>query len=512
MGARAFYAILRANAVVVPVNPMNRTDELRHYRRRLPGRHRLRRAGSAAADAATAARRRRGPGHRRRHLQRHLEQPTDLPCRLRRRRPRLLRCPRCDAVERRAGARPATRRDDGRPRRTCVMPHTLGHHRRQGLRAHAPQRDEHAGGRPVWFSRNQDAVFLSSLPFFHVTGLSGSMNGPMCGCHDRGAAALDHEAAAVVHPALRRHHLADDHRDAGRLRPAPAGGPRPVEPAGHPRRRCRDAEAVARRSRNSWACPTSKAMACRRRWPPPTSTRRSVQAAVPGRPVFDVDARVVDPDTLRELPPGESGEIVVHGPQVMRATGTTPRPPASSFVELDGKAFPAHRRPRLRRRRRLFLHDRPSQTDDQCVGLQVWPAEVEALMYRHPTIQEACVIAAADARRGETVKALVVLKPDTSSPSSRSSTGPTSHMAAFTRARASCRSCLPAQVRFGQGDVARAAGARKPQQPKGPMRPTPKIPNEPHLSPPHAAGRWCRGAAGAAGRARPEPSRASRSR
>ena len=43
-------------------------------------------------------------------------------------------------------------------------------------------------------------------------------------------------------------------------------------------------------------------------------------------------------------------------------------------------------------------------------GYKVWPAEVEALMYHHPAIQEACVIAARDAKRGETVKALVVLK------------------------------------------------------------------------------------------------------
>ena len=45
-------------------------------------------------------------------------------------------------------------------------------------------------------------------------------------------------------------------------------------------------------------------------------------------------------------------------------------------------------------------------------GLKVWPAEVEAFMYRHPAIQEACVIAAKDERRGETVKAVVVLRRD----------------------------------------------------------------------------------------------------
>ncbi len=43
-------------------------------------------------------------------------------------------------------------------------------------------------------------------------------------------------------------------------------------------------------------------------------------------------------------------------------------------------------------------------------GYKVWPAEVEALMYKHPAIHEACVIAAHDDKRGETVKALVVLK------------------------------------------------------------------------------------------------------
>jgi fatty-acyl-CoA synthase len=43
-------------------------------------------------------------------------------------------------------------------------------------------------------------------------------------------------------------------------------------------------------------------------------------------------------------------------------------------------------------------------------GFKVWPAEVEALMYEHPAIQEACVIGAKDAHRGETVKAIVVIK------------------------------------------------------------------------------------------------------
>ena len=43
-------------------------------------------------------------------------------------------------------------------------------------------------------------------------------------------------------------------------------------------------------------------------------------------------------------------------------------------------------------------------------GFKVWPAEVEALMFKHPAIQEACIISAKDAYRGETVKAVVTLR------------------------------------------------------------------------------------------------------
>jgi fatty-acyl-CoA synthase len=45
-------------------------------------------------------------------------------------------------------------------------------------------------------------------------------------------------------------------------------------------------------------------------------------------------------------------------------------------------------------------------------GFKVWPAECEALLYRHPGVQECCIISVPDAYRGETVKALIALKPD----------------------------------------------------------------------------------------------------
>jgi len=57
----------------------------------------------------------------------------------------------------------------------------------------------------------------------------------------------------------------------------------------------------------------------------------------------------------------------------------------------------------------FFLTDRLKRMINAS-GFKVWPAEVEALMFRHPAIQEACVISAKDSYRGETVKAVVVLR------------------------------------------------------------------------------------------------------
>ncbi|NDD25229.1 MAG: long-chain fatty acid--CoA ligase, partial [Betaproteobacteria bacterium] len=58
-----------------------------------------------------------------------------------------------------------------------------------------------------------------------------------------------------------------------------------------------------------------------------------------GIPFMSVDARVVDPETLKELPQGESGEIVISGPQVFKGYWKRPEATASAFFERDGKSF-----------------------------------------------------------------------------------------------------------------------------------------------------------------------------
>ena len=129
-----------------------------------------------------------------------------------------------------------------------------------------------------------------------------------------------------------------------------------------------------------------------------------------GIPFMSVDARVVDPETLKELPQGESGEIVICGPQVFKGYWKRPEATASAFFEHEGKSFfRSGDMGRIDEEGYFFMTDRLKRMINAS-GFKVWPAEVEALMFKHPAIQEACIISTKDAYRGESVKAVVVLR------------------------------------------------------------------------------------------------------
>lgn len=129
-----------------------------------------------------------------------------------------------------------------------------------------------------------------------------------------------------------------------------------------------------------------------------------------GIPFMSTDARVVDPETLKEVPQGEQGEIVIHGPEVFQGYWKRPEATEAAFFELDGKRFfRSGDLGRVDEDGYFFITDRLKRMINAS-GFKVWPAEVEALMFRHPAIQEACIIAAKDSYRGETVKAVVVLR------------------------------------------------------------------------------------------------------
>src|SRR5690606_7861943 len=138
---------------------------------------------------------------------------------------------------------------------------------------------------------------------------------------------------------------------------------------------------------------------------PPQRTKRQCL----GIPICDTDARVIDPDTLAELGPNQTGEIVSHGPQVFSGYWKNPEATRACFIELDGKRF--FRTGDLGyydEEGYFFIVDRVKRMINAS-GYKVWPAEVEALLYGHPAVHEVCIISAPDERRGETVKAVVVL-------------------------------------------------------------------------------------------------------
>jgi fatty-acyl-CoA synthase len=410
----AFYGILRADAIVVPVNPMNLTGELRHY---------VTDSGAKVAFAASELLPRMEPllGE---GLERivvatysdYLEAPTDLKL------PDFVTAPRPALSTPGAvhwSEAMAACHVPGAPRAgpddLAVMPYTSGTtgHPKGCMHTHrSVMVNAVAGG--VWGQSNQGSVGLAVLPLFHVTGMQAHMNGPIFNGTavvilprwDRDAAALCVQRYRVTGMGLITAMVIDfmanpklGEYDLSSLRGIAGGGaamPKAVALALEGR--------LGLKYREGYGM--SETMAATHLNPPDKPKEQCL-----GIPTFDVDARVVDPATLAELPQGQTGEIIVHGPQVMRGYWNQPEASAQAFVEIDGKRF-------LRtgdlayvdEEGYFFFVDRLKRMIN-AAGFKVWPAEVEALLYQHPAIQEACVIAAKDARRGETVKAVIVLRP-----------------------------------------------------------------------------------------------------
>jgi len=129
-----------------------------------------------------------------------------------------------------------------------------------------------------------------------------------------------------------------------------------------------------------------------------------------GVPFISVDARVIDPTTLKEVSQGEQGEIIMSGPQIFQGYWKRPDATADAFIELDGKRFfRSGDLGHVDEEGYFFITDRLKRMINAS-GFKVWPAEVEALMFKHPAIQEACIISTVDAYWGESVKAVVVLR------------------------------------------------------------------------------------------------------
>jgi long-chain acyl-CoA synthetase len=127
-----------------------------------------------------------------------------------------------------------------------------------------------------------------------------------------------------------------------------------------------------------------------------------------GLPIPNTDAKIMDVETgTRELPGGEMGEIVIQGPQVMQ--GYWNRPEETAQTIRDGWLYTGDIG-KMDEQGYFFILDRKK---DMIIagGYNIYPREVEEVLYEHPKILEAAVIGVPDPYRGETVKAFVVLKP-----------------------------------------------------------------------------------------------------
>jgi acyl-CoA synthetase (AMP-forming)/AMP-acid ligase II len=137
--------------------------------------------------------------------------------------------------------------------------------------------------------------------------------------------------------------------------------------------------------------------------PPHRPKYGTVGAALPFTDVRIADAE----DRTRDAAPGEPGEVIVKGPQVMKGYWRQPQATAEALQEgwlatgdiglLDDEGYL-----RIVERKKDLI---------KASGFSVYPAEVEATLYRHPAVAEAGVVGVPDEYRGEEVVAFVVLRP-----------------------------------------------------------------------------------------------------
>ncbi len=409
----AYYGILRADAIVVPINPMNRTAELTHY---------LEDTGAAVAICAQELFDQIAPligSHALRDVvvaayADYIRQPTDLEL------PEAVRQPTQhiagEGIHRwndvlAAGRRPGPH--TAGPDDLCVFPYSSGTtgNPKGCMHTHRSAMATTVIG-VTWNPSSADTVVLATLPLFHVTGMQMSMNGPIyVGATIVLMTRWDRDVAGQL---IQRYQVRswvniatmaidflanpDVHKfDLSSLSHIGGGGA--AMPAAVAQKLY---ELTGLRYLEGYGLSETIA-------PSHSNPPNAPKAQCLGIPICNTDARVLDIDTLTECGPGETGEIIVAGPQVFQGYWNRPEATAEAFIEFDGKRF--FRTGDLGyydEEGYFFIVDRIKRMINAS-GFKVWPTEVESLMYAHPAIREVCVIASPHPRRGETVKALVVL-------------------------------------------------------------------------------------------------------
>lgn len=421
--AAAYYGILRANAVVVPVNPMNRADEFTHYITDAGARVAICAADlagivCAANDGVPAAARlqqvlvtRYTDAMPEGAIDAELAPPPAMDAWLRSDPPLPAGCARwTEVLAQRLPPGPHTVGPDD----LAMLPYTSG---TTGLpkgcmHTHRTLMHNVVGG-GLWGCAGAESVGLGVVPMFHITGMMYGVLGPV---YTASTVVLmprwDRELAGRLISRYRVSHwtciptmIIDlfgspnyASFDLSSLRYLSGGG------AAMP-------QAVAERLRDEFGLMFAEGYGLTETAAPShANPPESPKLQCLGMPIFGVDSRVVDPLTLQELPTGQIGEIITRGPMVFQGYWRHPEATKAAFIEFEGRTF--FRTGDLGRMDEdgyFFITDRLKRMINAS-GFKVWPAEVELLLYKHPAVQEACVISARDAYRGETVKAVIVLR------------------------------------------------------------------------------------------------------
>jgi fatty-acyl-CoA synthase len=432
----SFHAVLRANAVVVPINPMNKADELGHYIADAGARIAIA-SSDIAAEMARASQALGAAGLQ--HLI-VLDLADALPTEA------------ADAHAQRLASWPAFWRQwlSERPARPALVPGQL--HEWPALLAQASA--EHWPLGPLlshgqdlailpytsgttgaakgcmhghasllhnamsagpWLDMGPGDVTLIVVPMFHITGMVMAMLASIrLGCTivlmprwDRSLAAQAIAEYGVTHwpniptmvidllgsPELERFNLRS-------LRYVGGGG------ATMP-------EAIATRLREQFNLEYLEGYGLTETSAPShCNPRGGARRQCLGIPYMSTRALVVNPDTLEPMPPGEVGEIVVSGPQLFQGYWQQPQATAAAFFLHEGlHYFRTGDLGRVDATGYFTLADRLKRMINAS-GFKVWPAEVEALLHKHPAVAEVCIIAMRDPYRGESVKAVVVPRPE----------------------------------------------------------------------------------------------------
>ncbi len=409
----AFYAVLRANGVVVPVNPMNTADEIAYYaedsgaRLAIVGEDLLDRFAPLIGGLFDRV-------LRVRYADMALGDASDLPEIMRLQPPAPVEGA-IDMMAALAEDRPAPELLSG-DSELAVLPYSSGTTGRPKACMHS-----HTGAMFVtkaqvrWYRLDSRSVMTSFMPLFHVAGMMASMTSAIqCGA----ALILMTRWDAEAIPALFRKHrptwwsaaptmvvdvlgakgFTDDCFSS--LKVMTGGG------ASMP-------AAVVQRLKERWGLRFAEGYGL-------TETISAthlnpLDAPKPqclGVPIYNTHALVVDPETREACAQGQLGEILISGPQVMQGYWNRPADTSDALIDLHGR--------RWLRTGDLgyvdadgyyFIVDRLKRMINTS-GYKVWPAECEMLLYSHPAVAECAIISAPDPRRGEVVRAVVVLHPD----------------------------------------------------------------------------------------------------